>query len=77
MATLKVLTNSDENSFEGIASNSVAIANGDMLSLASGFVVKATASTGRVVGIANGTKTYTSDNQTVAKAKVNYLRLSP
>lgn len=77
MAATKVLATADESSFEGIASNSVAIANGDMLSLASGFVVKATASTGRVIGVANGTKTYAADNQTVAKAKVNYLRLIP
>jgi len=75
MAAIKVLADYNESSFEGIASNSVAIANGDMLSLASGFVVKTTASTGRVIGVANGTKTYASDNQTVAKAKVNYLRL--
>ena len=77
MATLKVLANPEESSFEGIASNSLAVANGDMLSLVSGFVVKATASTWRIIGIANGTKTYTSDNQTVAKAKVNYLRVTP
>lgn len=77
MATIKVLANTDESSFEGIASNSLAVTNGDMLSLVSGFVAKATASTGRVVGIANGTKTYTSDNQTVAKSKVNYQRLTP
>ena len=45
MASIKVVTGSDESSFSGIATNSVAIANGDMLSLVSGFVAKATAST--------------------------------
>lgn len=77
MATIKVLANPDESSFEGIATDSLSVSNGDMLSLVSGFVAKATASTGRIVGIANGTKTYTSDNETVAKAKVNYLRFVP
>lgn len=73
MAAIKVIRDSNTASMTGIASNSLSIANGDMVSLSGGFVVKATASTGKIAGFANGTKTYASDNQTVAKDVVNFL----
>ena len=56
--------------------NSVAFANGDLVSLTGGFAVKATAGK-RIVGIATGKTTFASDNQTVAKAKLNVLRVEP
>lgn len=77
MAYVKLISGSDEGSHVEIASNSLSVANGDMLTLASGFVAKAVAASPVIIGIANGTKTYASDNQTVAKAKVNYLRVIP
>lgn len=77
MAYVKIISGADEGSHVEIATNSLAVANGDMLTLASGFVAKAVAASTQVIGIANGTKTYTADNQTVAKAKVNYLRVIP
>lgn len=77
MAYVKIIAGADEGSHVEIASNSLSVANGDMLTLASGFVAKAVAASPVIIGIANGTKTYASDNQTVAKAKVNYLRVIP
>ncbi len=77
MAYVKIISGSDEGAYQEIAANSLAVANGDMLTLASGFVAKAVAASTQVIGIANGTKTYKADNQTVAKAKVNYLRVIP
>ena len=77
MATIKIVNGQTEASFDGIATNSLAVSNGDLLALASGFVAKATASTGRLIGCANGTKTYASDNQTVAKDVVNFLKFVP
>lgn len=77
MAYVKIIKGSDEGAHVEIATNSLAVANGDMLTLASGFVAKAVAASPVIIGIANGTKTYASDNQTVAKAKVNYLRVIP
>ena len=77
MAYVKIINGSDEGSHVEIATNSLSVANGDILALASGFIAKAVAATPRIVGIENGTKTYASDNQTVAKAKVNYLRIIP
>lgn len=77
MANVKIIAGSDEGSYHEIATNSLAVSNGDMLTLTSGFVAKAVAASTQIIGIANGTKTYASDNQTVAKAKVNYLRVLP
>ena len=73
MALLKVVRGAPTSSMDGIAWNSLSIANGDMVSLSAGFVVKATASTGKIAGFANGTKVYAADNQTVAKANLNFL----
>jgi hypothetical protein len=77
MAYVKIIAGADEGSHAEIAANSLSIANGDMISLTTGFVAKAVAASTAISGIANGTKTYASDNQTVAKAKVNYLRVIP
>lgn len=77
MALIKVISGADEGSHWEIASNSLSIANGDLLTLASGFVAKAVAASPVIVGVANGTATYAADNQTVAKKQVNYLRLIP
>lgn len=77
MAYSKIVAGADEGSAEAIASNSLSVANGDMISLTTGFAAKAVAASTAISGIANGTKTYAADNQTVAKAKVNYLRVIP
>lgn len=77
MAYVKIISGADGGAYQEIGTNSLAVSNGDMLTLASGFVAKAVAASTQVIGIANGTKTFTSDNQTVAKAKVNYLRVIP
>lgn len=76
MANIKIIGGIDEPSRTGIAANSLSVANGDLLTL-SGGVAKAVAASPVIIGVANGTKTYASDNQTVAKAKVNYLNCSP
>lgn len=77
MAATKIIGGSDESSRQEIAANSLSVANGDLLTLASGFVAKAVAASTQIIGVANGTKVYASDNQTVAKAKVNYLSVIP
>jgi regulator of RNase E activity RraA len=77
MANNKIIGGADETSRQEIASNSLSVANGDLLTLASGFVAKAVAASPMIIGVANGTKTYASDNQTVAKSKVNYLSVIP
>lgn len=59
-----------------IASNSVAIANGDFLSLSGGFLIKATTSS-KIEGMANGTKTYDADNQTVDMERASYTKAGP
>ena len=77
MALIKVISGADEGSRCEIAANSLSIANGDLLTLASGFVAKAVAASAAIIGVANGAATYAADNQTVAKRHVNYLRLIP
>ncbi len=64
-------------SFSAVGGNSVAFASGDFVSLSGGFAIKSIAASGRIVGISNGTKTFASDNQTVAKATLSYLRVEP
>ena len=67
-----------EESLSQIAANSAAIANGDLVALSGGFVIKAINTTVRpLVGVANGSIKAASDNQTVAKLKVSYTRLDP
>ena len=77
MAYVKIIAGADEGSFGAIASNSLSVANGDMISLTTGFAIKAVAASTAISGIANGTKTYAADNQTVAKAELSYLRVIP
>lgn len=76
MTAIKVIASPD-SSREGIAANSLSVANGDLLTLSAGFVIKAVAASTAIIGVANGTKVYASDNQTVAKAKVNYMVVEP
>lgn len=63
-------------SFAAVGGNSVAFANGDLVALSGGFAIKAIA-TSKIIGISNGTKTFASDNQTVAKATLGYTRVEP
>lgn len=77
MANTKICGSYDEASRQEIATNSLSIANGDLITFASGFVAKAVAASTAIHGIANGTKVYAADNQTVAKSKVNYLAITP
>lgn len=58
-----------------IASNSLSVVGGDLLSIdADGFVVKSTvaATTPVIEGVATGEATYAADNETVAKAVIDY-----
>ena len=77
MAKVRIINGATEGSYHGIAANSAAIANGDLLTLVGGFIAKAVAASTAIVGVANGTKTYSATNQTVEKAKVNYLKVDP
>lgn len=65
-----------EESYTKIGTNSASFANGDAVSVTSGFAVKSTAGK-RIVGIANGAKTFASDNQTVALDTLSYTRVEP
>lgn len=65
-----------EQSFEKIGTNSASFANGDAVSLTSGFAVKSTAGK-RIIGFANGTKTFAANNQTVAKETLSITRVEP
>jgi len=67
-----------EESTSQIVANSNTIVNGDLLALSGGFVIKAINTTVRpLIGCANWPVTAASDNQTVAKLKVNYTRFEP
>ncbi len=59
-----------------IGTNSAVFASGDFVSTTSGFAVKSTAGK-RIIGTANHAVTFAADNQTVAKATVNYTRIEP
>lgn len=58
----------------GIAGNSVTVVDWDLVSKVWGFIVKAWAATWRIEWIALWGQTFASDNQTVAKAKLEYLK---
>lgn len=76
MATTR-LYEADQSASQ-IAANSADIANGDLVALSGGFVIKAINTTVRpLVGVANGSITVAADNQTVRKLKVSYTRLEP
>lgn len=59
--------------WNGIAGNSVSVTDGRLLGKVWGFVVPATDSTGEIIGIAAGEQSFDDDNQTVAKAKIQYI----
>lgn len=75
MANIRLVT-TKTGSRDYIGWNSVAFANGDFVTLTGGFAVKATAGK-RIRGVANGAKTFASDNQTVAKSTLNVLLAEP
>lgn len=59
-----------------IASNSLSVVYGDLVTVnTSGFVTKA-GTTGRIEGVSMETRTFPSDNQTVGKTKLQYVRVS-
>jgi len=60
-----------ETSAHGVAANSLAVESGMFLMDSSNFVAKATAGSS-IIGVSQTEKTFASDNQTVAKANVNY-----
>lgn len=67
-----------EESTAQIGANSAVFANGDLVALSGGFLIKAIDTTVRpLVGVANATKTMASDNQTVGKVRVPYTRIEP
>lgn len=55
-----------------IASNSLAITSWDLVSMSGWFITKS-GTTWEIIGISKTTKTFASNNQTVAKSKVSYL----
>lgn len=55
----------------GVASNDLVIASGDLVTKTAGFVTK-TAAGEEIVGVAHTSKTFDSDNETVALDKVVY-----
>jgi len=63
----------DVTTESGIGKNSEVIANGDLLSKAAGVVIKTIAG-GSIVGISHSWKTFTVNNQTVAKEKAIYVK---
>ncbi len=68
------LTNHNSNdtgSFDAIASNSLDVAQGTLLSLTGGYAVAAGIGT-TIIGVSKDQKVFAANNQTVAKEKVNY-----
>lgn len=57
-----------------IASNSLDVSYGDLVTITDGFLVKSVA-TGKVDGVSVETKVFDSDNQTVKWAKLEFARL--
>lgn len=67
-----------EQSRSEIGTNSAAIANGDLVAVSGGFIIKAINTTVRpLLGVANGSITVGATNQTVEKLKVSYTRFEP
>ena len=61
-----------------ILTNSAVIANGDLVAVSGGFVIKAINTTVRpLLGIANQSLTASATNQTVEKVKLSYTRIEP
>lgn len=59
-----------------VAKNSTAVQVGDFVTLDGGAVTAATAGK-RIDGLSNHTKTFTADNETVARAKLVYVKSGP
>ena len=61
-----------------IGTNSAVIANGDIIAISGWFIIKAINTTVRpLLGVANGSITFSATNQTVEKLKVSYTRFEP
>lgn len=61
-----------------IGTNSAVIANGDVVAISGWFIIKAINTTVRpLLGVANGSITFSATNQTVEKLKVSYTRFEP
>lgn len=58
-----------------VAGNSLAVENGDALTLTGGFIVKATAGS-TIIGVSADNGTFAANNQTVAKDKVLFSPVS-
>lgn len=58
---------------EGIGGNSVTVADWDFVSKVGGFIVASTTGVD-IEWVANGGQTFDSDNQTVGKKKLTYLK---
>lgn len=71
LSNLKSLSNVVERR-KYVGTNSATIAAGDLVTLSGGFVVKAGAAA-KIEGIAEQSKTFASDNQTVAKAELQVV----
>lgn len=73
LKTFKLTTNNsyDGGAMDAIASNSLDVAQGTLLSISGGFAVAAGVGT-NIVWVSKDQKVFASDNQTVAKEKVNY-----
>lgn len=56
---------------EKVAANDLVVEAGDFVKLSNNFIEKAGVGD-RIEGVSHTTKTFTSDNETVAKANVNY-----
>ena len=72
--TVFKLTNHNSNdtgSFDAIASNSLDVAQGTLLSLTGGYAVAAGIGT-TIIGVSKDQKVFAANNQTVAKEKVCY-----
>lgn len=76
MATIRLYK--PEESAAEVGANSTTFANGDLVALSGGFVIKAiNTTTAPVVGCVNGSVTTSATNQTVEKVKVSYSRFEP
>lgn len=73
---LKTTNSYDQGADAQIASNSLDVAQGTLLSLSWGFAVAAGVGT-TIIGVSKDQKTFASDNQTVAMKKVNFHPTKP
>lgn len=73
LQVFKLTTNNsyDGGSMDAIASNSLDVGQGTLLSLSGGYAVAAGVGT-TIIGVSKDQKIFSATNQTVAKEKVNY-----